>query len=496
MSSTTNRNATLPVVALACGVLGDHLLRAWPPGLGSALWLAVVAGAAVSLSLVFGSPLRRPTLWLLGLAVLFGATLAWRDSPTLELLSAGSAALTLLLAGASTARFRLFSTGFLECLRAATRAAGKVIASPFVLVLENVRRIGGLDRRSVRVGTACLRGVLIAIPILIIFGYLLGSADVMFRNLALDLFDVDLGRVASHVGLTVLGGAAAAGLLVLLLDGPTLAHPAAAGPTRPRSGEIEVNVVLGLVDLLFAGFVAVQFTYLFGGSERIRSVPDLTYAEYARQGFFELVAVAALCLPLLLLLDWVLRAAGGLGRQVFRGLAGVQIALLLVVLSSAFVRMDAYRQAYGLTELRLYVTVFLIWLAIVLLWCGATVLTGRREVFLSGVFVSGALAVLALHTVNPDAFIAQVNVDRLDEGMEFDAAYATTLSGDAAPVLAAALEKLSPADRELIRRHLVGAWGGDEDDDWRGLSWGRSLAREAVRSMLLADEAPEPQFDK
>ncbi len=483
MKTTANRNTLLLGVALASGVLGDYLLRAWPPGLGAALWLVVVAGAAMLVPLVAGSSLRRGTFFLLGLAVLLAATLAWRDSPILKFLSVASAALVLLLAGASTARFRLFRTGLVECLRAATWAAAKAIASPFQLVLDNLNRLGAVDRRSVRVGAAILRGLLIAIPILAVFGFLLGSADVIFKSLALDLLDIDLGQVASHTGLTVLAAAAAAGLLLLLLDGPALPSSSAPGTPPRTSREIEVNIVLGLVDLLFAGFVAVQFTYLFGGSERIRSVADLTYAEYARQGFFELVTVAALCLPLLLLLDWMLRAAGTVGRRLFRGLAFVQIALLFVVLSSAFTRMDAYQQAYGLTELRFLVTAFLIWLGLILLWCGATVLTGRRERFLSGVVLSGALAVLALHAVNPHAFIARVNVERLEEGKGFDAAYATTLSADAAPVLAGALEKMSLTDRELIRLHLLQAYGEDEDDDWRELSWGLSRARAAVRSL-------------
>ena len=51
----------------------------------------------------------------------------------------------------------------------------------------------------------------------------------------------------------------------------------------------------------------VQFRYLFGGAALVQVSETLTYAEYARRGFFELVAVAALLLPIMLLLDWVAR---------------------------------------------------------------------------------------------------------------------------------------------------------------------------------------------
>ena len=78
----------------------------------------------------------------------------------------------------------------------------------------------------------------------------------------------------------------------------------------PRLGAVELNVVVTILDLLFLAFVIVQFRYLFGGRDLVQQSANLTYAEYARHGFFELVAVAALTLPLLLLGDWLLREEG------------------------------------------------------------------------------------------------------------------------------------------------------------------------------------------
>jgi hypothetical protein len=53
-------------------------------------------------------------------------------------------------------------------------------------------------------------------------------------------------------------------------------------------GPVELSIVLGLLDILFLAFVLVQFRYLFGGAELVRVSTSLTYAEYARRGFFEL----------------------------------------------------------------------------------------------------------------------------------------------------------------------------------------------------------------
>ena len=65
-------------------------------------------------------------------------------------------------------------------------------------------------------------------------------------------------------------------------------------------GTVEVGVILGLINLLFLSFVIFQLPYLFGGMELVQNTPDFKLAEYARRGFGELVAVAALVLPMLL----------------------------------------------------------------------------------------------------------------------------------------------------------------------------------------------------
>src|SRR4029450_7185907 len=127
-------------------------------------------------------------------------------------------------------------------------------------------------------------------------------------------------------------------------------------------GVTETAIVLGLLDVLFLKFVVVQFQYFFGGAARIQAVAGLTYAEYARRGFFELVGVAALVLPLLLAAHWLLRKEKARDEIVFRVLAGAQIALLFVMMVSAFQRMRLYQREYGLTELRVYTTVFMGWL--------------------------------------------------------------------------------------------------------------------------------------
>jgi hypothetical protein len=211
-------------------------------------------------------------------------------------------------------------------------------------------------------------------------------------------------------------------------------------------------IILGLLDVLFLSFVIVQFRYFFGGAARIQAVAGLTYAEYARSGFFELVGVAALVLPLLLAAHWLLRKEKARDERVFRILAGTQIALLFVMMVSALQRMRLYQREYGLTELRIYTTVFMEWLAAVFIWFAMTVLRGRRERFTFGAVVAGFLAIGALLAVNPDRLIARVNVEHAIAGRDFDAAYAASLSADAVPELISSLPRLNHSQRCALAR--------------------------------------------
>src|SRR5699024_9080346 len=112
-------------------------------------------------------------------------------------------------------------------------------------------------------------------------------------------------------------------------------------------GVREVTVALGLVDALLDGFGALQLRWLFGGAGALQAA-GVTVAEYARSGFFELAAVAALALPLLLVAHGVVGEAAPSagsprrGHRAFAIAAGLLVALVLVLLLSAADRMRLY----------------------------------------------------------------------------------------------------------------------------------------------------------
>jgi hypothetical protein len=250
-------------------------------------------------------------------------------------------------------------------------------------------------------------------------------------------------------------------------------------------GRVETMVVLSPLVLLFTAFVIIQFTYLFGGTETIEVTGGLTRAQYARQGFFQLVVVASLVTVLILALDWAFRRKDQRDRTV----TGMFVALVLltsVMVVSALVRMKLYVDAFGLSELRLYTTAFMAWIAALLVLLLVTVLRGRRRSFALGALLAGVLVVAVLNVVNPDALIARVNIDRhVQGGVELDTAYlGRGLSLDAVPVV---VDRLSDIPDPCVRFHAATAVSGavDSSGGWRSYHWGRTSAQDALADLAI-----------
>ncbi|HET9982868.1 MAG TPA: DUF4173 domain-containing protein [Longimicrobiales bacterium] len=493
MTDNARRSAVALVAAVDLGVLADLLLRApGAPGLNFGLWML---GVAAALAWVAGTRgvLSREAWALVGTALVFAMLPAWRDAGPLKLLDLLVVAVLVGLAAYRGGRPWLRGAGVGDYAGAAA-AAGLSGAFGTLLLAGEVDWKGGAGAVSAspwsRVGLAALRGVGLALPFLVVFGGLLMAADAVYARLVTNALHIDFGRVVSHVFLIGFFGWASGGWLREVLAGaPVPADLRRIAPARPRLGIVEVAVVLALLDALFASFMAVQVRYFFGGSAMVDVTPGLTYAEYARRGFFELVWVAALALPLLLAADWALARGRRADEWIFRGLAGLTVLLLFAILGSALQRMRLYQAAFGLTELRLYTTAFMAWIGTILLWFSATVLRGRRSSFALGALVSGVATVAALNVLSPDALIVRTNVARAASGVPFDGHYASRLGAEAVPGIVAALDRVPTEGRCAVAVGLSRRWGPKAPADWRSWSWGAWRARQAVRHSGLAREA-------
>jgi hypothetical protein len=287
-----------------------------------------------------------------------------------------------------------------------------------------------------------LRGLVIAVPIVAILGTLLASGDAVFADSIktwLNFFDID------HIGeyifrlfyICILAFQFTGVYLHAIAPSHTEERPTAeASFFQPFLGWTESTVVLVCVNLLFLAFVVIQFRYLFGGLANI-NISGFTYADYARRGFNEMVAVALLSLGLYAVLAAVTQLRSKLQRSTFTTL----LAMVGVMLASAFQRLALYESAYGFTQLRTYTHVFIPWLGLLLLATAILEIVNRRHQFglalFSGVMVFGLL----LGIFNVDGFIVEQNVARAQQTQKFDASYFAVLSADAVPALVAQYQR-------------------------------------------------------
>jgi hypothetical protein len=471
--------------AAGLGILGDVLLRSAPWGLNLALWTAALV-MTVALLQRWVDADDAATGWI-PLALGTAALMAWRDSPTLKALDIVALGIILGLAMLRARGGQVRMAGLAHHAVGVAASAGDAAVGAARLLFRDVRWAELRSDGVARHGVAAVRGAAIALPLLLLFGGLLAAADTRFGRLLGGMFSFDLPVLLGHLSFALLVAWICGGILRTMTLGGEAPGPVVRRPESLSLGIVEAGIVLGLLDLLFLAFVAVQLPYFFGSAAVIQGPGTTSFSEYARGGFFELVTVAGLVLPMLLFADWIVRKDERSHLRLFRWLAGAQVALLFVIMGSALHRMRLYQGAYGLTELRLYTTAFMLWLGVVFGWFAWTVLRGQRERFAWGALTTALEAVVILHVVNPDATIVRVNAARADAPVRFDGGYAASLSADAVPPLLAALPNLRPEMRCQAAGMLQRRWQ-DPDADWR--SW--SLSRGRARS-LVARRAGELQ---
>lgn len=550
---------------LMLGLVGLVFFYERPLGLAAPLYALVVTGVVLATAHTVGLPLRRRTLWPLIPLLFFALMLAIFDNKTLGLVNIAAVfGLGALVLHYLPRRAAIDEEGFGDYMRGSAEATLTVPFEPF---RQGWDALGWLrEQRSFRgpQAVAVLRGLLFTLPLVLVFGLLLGAADSVFGDYMeriLNIFDFEVdsalyeqgmiagvlawlgcGALAYGIGrwlrqndppaakLTAspapaapvadVGGAAAmtldaqAGLLQIaavadVLDTPRrttppdlLEKPEPQGRKRRpfMLGMIEASMMLAGVDLLFGAFVLVQFAYFFGGDANIAS-EGLTYAQYARRGFFELVAVSVLTLGVVLWLDWVTVRHDRRQTLVFRGLAVLLVALTGVLLLSASGRMTLYEEAYGLTHLRVYTHVFMFWLAVLFGVFLLALFRVRAQVFSVGLLLVICGYAGTLNVMNVEALITQENVARYLAAPDDDAldiCYLRTMSADAVGPMLALFQ--APQTSEMMRA-TTGEWLRDrmaELDRAQGAGLlGYNVARASAWATLdgIRDTLPKFQRD-
>lgn len=363
--------------------------------------------------------------------------------------------------------------------------------------LHTLSQIGQIHStvKSHDVWVRILKGALMALPILVIFGALFSQADLAFSQFLNNFISINITEHTAHY-LILLAFAFVACLCYLSYvffpkDDESLVIPLS-GIKTPPSGVIpahepessskdsnldpgylskatnsgmtkqgavsdlgiETLVFLSLVACLFLVFIGFQVTYLFGGQSNITEW-GFTYAEYARRGFGELLGIALLTLALLFLSDRYTNDSKTRSTY-FLAPSLVLITEVIVVIISALKRMSLYIDAYGLTEPRLYGSaLILLLLALFILLAITFVRSKQEEFFMSGTLISLLTCIALLNFLNPDAHIAQYNLNRYTRTGKIDIENVGYLSADAASAQVKLYTQLTSEDKELLKSYLI-----------------------------------------
>lgn len=484
------------ITALALGWLFDFLFWKKPAGINFAIFTVLCLIGGFFILRRDEKHAARGTLWLIPLILFFAAVTFIRAEPMTVFLGVlfvlfllGVMAITFL--GGRWIWYSLadYFVGFLKL-------AASMLARPisFGAEVKREQAENGVTVKRFNLWPV-VRGVIIALPVLTIFAALLSSADVVFGNQLnafIKLFKLENLPEYIFRLVYILVGA-------YLLVGAFL-HAASESKDEKLIGEdkplvsqflgfTEAGIVLASVTLLFTAFVVVQFKYFFGGQANIQ-IDGYTYSEYARRGFGELVAVAFFSLFMILGLGAVTRRENEAPRRAFSGLSVAIVALVLVMLVSAYQRLVLYETAYGFSRLRTYTHVVLVWIGLLL---GAVVvleILRRERAFALAALIASLGFAVSLSLLDVDGFIVRQNVSRAARGEGLDVPYLVSLSADSVPALA---DEFQSSSLPGLTRDAVGAVlfcrmqsdSGGSAKDWRGFTLSQ------WRANAVIDEARE-----
>lgn len=454
------------LLCLAFGVIGTFFLHKNPSGITFPLFVAMVYGFSWLILRRRGIQIKGGSWFLIGMSLLIGISTCMTADTTIH----GFNKLALFL---------LFCVFVLhQRYRDGRWNIGKYMGAIFMFLCRalgflgcpfshGIRFLKSIRNKKYKNVVWVLAGICVAAPVAIILSILLATADRVFESV-LDtviteflnpftvipvVFKIIFGIIAMYCLIC----SACAGEITEEVKDRRTAEPLIA---------IAFMALIGAVYLLFCG---IQVVYLFMGRGQLPY--GLTYAEYARQGFFQLLFVAVLNLVMVLLC-----------LKYFRRSAVLNIVLLMislctyVMIASAFYRMILYVEQYHLTYLRLLVLWFLPVLAVLMAGVVALIFWNRFPLFWHCLGVI-SVCYLALAWMKPDYQIARYNLTAAggdavitdvyrDEAYSRDGVdYLSRLSADAAPAVAELMAE-SDGKQKLLAKYVFDyerscGWGAD-----------------------------------
>lgn len=333
-----------------------------------------------------------------------------------------------------------------------------------------------------------LFGLIIAVPLVVVIIFALSSADLVFRDMCSRFFRfIGLETIIGIIVMTIAAYFISYATVRSLLKREIREECKECRNKEPLLA-ITFTSIITIIYLLFCG---IQIVYLFAGKGALPQ--DYSYAQYAKQGFYELLFVCLMNLVILLVCLSFFRESSLLKAI----LSVITLCTYVMVTSSAY-RMYLYVDAYYFTFLRLMVFFFLLLISILMLGIFITIYKKEFPLFRYSMIIVTIFTIILAYS-HPDYLIARYNVSNLEnlastssEGNSYyeygnsayqDIYYLTRLCEDSAPVLTDPViyEKLyaiSPEDMEEYKRICYDK--KDENNTFRHYNVSRAIFQKKV----------------
>ena len=427
------------IVAFASilGIMTDYFFYGKSIGISFFIFTLLAIAFSVIVAQRFEQKLSKIQILLLLSAIILAAGVFLRASLFLEFFNITGGIYLLFLFFALFADEDVLNFRFLKYLTVPLILLFKSLSEAAKSIDKYTRSPAASENTGSKEFWSVIKGVLLSLPILIVLGLLLYSADSVFRIYLdrLSQIKIDLSLIARILKILIVSC-----FFIGIFHKIAASEKIKASEEKNREnksllGFIESATILALVEMLFLFFIAIQFFYLFGGKNYVWGIDEyITYSEYAKSGFYELIIVSVISLALIYAMDKLSKKETVKQKNIFKLLNAALFIEISVILFSAFTRLSVYVDGYGLTFSRFLAFAFLFWIFGIFTTFLYKILAEKKDgVFLLISFLFTITVWTSINMLNPDALIAKTNIDRLAHGKKLDPYYFSILSEDAVP---------------------------------------------------------------
>lgn len=261
------------------------------------------------------------------------------------------------------------------------------------------------DNKNKKMFKHVLIGIVMAVPVVAIVLPLLISSDAAFEGLMVEFFDIDF----SIVGKLIVGALLAP---FVISFGFALKKKVLPESKEYRYKGIDNAVLvtfLSILSLCYVIYLVSQLAYFFSAFSFVLPAEyEFTVAAYARRGFFEMSIIAAINIVIIFFMLMLSDKKDGKICVALKVLGSFVGGFTLVIIGTALSKMVLYINSFGMTQLRITTSAFMVFLAVVFVSIIARLYCVKVPV-IKVALVTGAVILSVLGIGNVNHVVADYN---------------------------------------------------------------------------------------